>query len=230
VSWQTTLILGSYPLVVRGPDGSETLEWLQGPEASQPRAIAHAAPASTWSTLVTGIGLGFTHIVPHGLDHMLFVLGLFLLAARLRPVLIQISLFTLAHSITLGLAMYGLVSLPARVVEPLIALSIVYVALENLRTTALTRGRLALVFAFGLLHGMGFAGALASLGLQTSSFLTTLVAFNVGVEAGQLAVIAVAAAVVAALRLQGPAYRRLVVVPVSVAIGVAGALWIVERM
>lgn len=230
VSWQTSLILGSYPLVVRGPDGSETLEWLQGPAPSQTRAIAAAAPASTWSTLATGIGLGFTHIVPHGIDHVLFVLGVFLLAARLRPVLIQVSLFTLAHSITLALAMFGLVALPARVVEPLIALSIVYVAIENLRTTELTRGRLALVFAFGLLHGLGFAGALAALGLPTSSLLTTLVAFNIGVEAGQLAVIAVAATVVATIELPPPAYRRLVVRPASLAIAILGATFLIQRV
>jgi hydrogenase/urease accessory protein HupE len=100
---------------------------------------------------------------PHpaeGLDHILFVVGLFLLAARLRPVLVQVTTFTVAHSITLGLALYGVVALPAAVVEPLIALSIVYVAVENLRTRQLTPARVALVFVFGLLHGLGFAGEL----------------------------------------------------------------------
>ncbi|HET9372758.1 MAG TPA: HupE/UreJ family protein [Vicinamibacterales bacterium] len=230
VSWQTSLILGSYPLVVRGPAVGETLEWLQGPATSAPRAIAPAAPASIWSTLATGIGLGFTHVVPHGLDHMLFVLGLFLLAARARTVAIQVSVFTVAHSITLAVATFGLVSLPAHVVEPLIALSIVYVACENLRATALTRGRLALIFAFGLLHGLGFAGALASLDLRTSSFLATLIGFNIGVEAGQLTVIGGAAIVAAALSLPTPAYRRFVVRPASVAIALVGAVSAIQRL
>ena len=93
------------------------------------------------------------------------MLGLFLLSMRLRPILVQVTTFTIAHSITLALTMYGIVSLPSRIVEPLIALSIAYVAIENLVTNQLKPWRLALVFAFGLLHGMGFAGVLSDLGL-----------------------------------------------------------------
>jgi hypothetical protein len=115
--------------------------------------------------------------------------GLFLLSLRWRPLLLQISAFTLAHSITLGLTMYGVVSLPARLVEPLIAASIVYVAVENLVTSELKPWRIALVFSFGLLHGMGFAGVLRDVGLPRPQFLTALLAFNAGVEAGQPTVI-----------------------------------------
>ena len=120
---------------------------------------------------------------------MLFVLGIYLLSGRARSVLWQVSAFTVAHSITLGLSMYGLVSVSPRIVEPMIALSIAYVAIENIFLSELKSWRVALVFAFGLLHGMGFAGALKELGLPRSEFVTALLTFNVGVEAGQLAVI-----------------------------------------
>jgi hydrogenase/urease accessory protein HupE len=127
--------------------------------------------------------------VPKGFDHVLFVLGIYLLSGRTRSVLWQVSAFTVAHSITLGLSMYGLVTVAPRIVEPLIAVSIAYVAIENIFLSELKSWRVALVFAFGLLHGLGFAGALQELGLPRSEFLTALLTFNAGVEAGQLAVI-----------------------------------------
>ena len=130
--------------------------------------------------------------MPKGLDHMLFVLGIYLLSGRARTVLCQVSAFTVAHSITLGLSMYGLVTLSPRIVEPMIAISIAYVAIENILLKELKSWRIALVFTFGLLHGMGFAGALKEIGLPRSEFLIALVTFNVGVEAGQLSVIAMA--------------------------------------
>ena len=142
--------------------------------------------------------LGYTHILPKGLDHILFVLGIFLLSPRLKTMLLQVTAFTIAHSITLGLSMYGIVSLPSRVVEPLIALSIAYVAIENLVTRELKPWRLALVFMFGLLHGLGFAGVLRELGLPRDEFLTALLTFNLGVEGGQLTIIAAALVAVGA--------------------------------
>ena len=123
---------------------------------------------------------------------MLFVLGIFLLSPRVKTMLLQVTAFTVAHSITLGLSIYGVVSLPSRIVEPLIALSIAYVAIENLVTRELKPWRLALVFMFGLLHGLGFAGVLRELGLPRDEFLTALADFNLGVEGGQLTVIAAA--------------------------------------
>ena len=137
--------------------------------------------------------------------------------------------FTIAHSITLALTMYGIVSLPSRVVEPLIALSIAYVAIENLVTSELKPWRLALVFVFGLLHGMGFAGVLSDLGLPRGEFLTALLSFNLGVEAGQLTVIAIAALCVVWYR-HRPWYHRRVVVPASLAIAAIGVYWTVTRV
>jgi hypothetical protein len=135
-----------------------------------------------------------------------------------------------AHSITLGLSMYGLVSVSPRIVEPMIALSIAYVAIENIFLSELRAWRVALVFAFGLLHGMGFAGALKELELPRSEFLTALLAFNAGVEGGQLAVICAAFLLVGWHYSQRPWYRSRVVVPASVLIACTAIYWTVERL
>jgi hypothetical protein len=173
--------------------------------------------------------LGFLHILPLGLDHILFVLGLYFFSTALRPLLIQVTAFTLAHSITLGLSLVGVFSLPAAVVEPLIALSISVVALENIFFRRLKPSRWAVVFGFGLIHGMGFAGVLKDLGLPEGRFLSTLVGFNLGVELGQLAVIALAFAATAWAR-NRPWYFRFVVVPVSAVIALVGLVWTVQRL
>lgn len=143
-------------------------------------------------TLFNYIPVGTDHIVPKGLDHILFVLGLFFLSTKMGPLLWQISAFTLAHTITLALAALGYVTIPGAIVEPLIALSIVYVAIENLFTDGLSRWRPFIIFGFGLLHGLGFASVLAEFGLPQGSFVPALIGFNIGVELGQLMVIAVA--------------------------------------
>jgi hypothetical protein len=224
------LALGSYALNVRIGDSRGQTVWLDGPQES--RSISLVAPPPPPGPLEIAwqyFGLGYTHILPKGLDHILFVLGIFLLSVRWRPILLQVSTFTVAHSITLGLTMYGVVSLPARVVEPMIALSIAYVAIENLVVRELKPWRLALVFSFGLLHGMGFAGVLRDLGLPHGRFLTALVTFNAGVEAGQLSVIAAAFTALACFR-GGAADRRLVVQPASLAIALVGLYWTVQRV
>jgi hydrogenase/urease accessory protein HupE len=225
------LALGSYALNVRIGDSALQTFWLDGTQPSAPISLVAPPPAPTrravaWQYFV----LGFTHIVPKGLDHILFVLGIFLLSDRWRSILLQVSTFTIAHSITLGLTMYGIVSLPAKVVEPMIALSIAYVAIENLVTSDLKPWRLALVFSFGLLHGMGFAGVLRDLGLPRSQFLTALLTFNGGVEAGQLTVIAVASVAVASWRGNRASYRQLVTQPASLAIAIVGLYWTIQRL
>jgi hydrogenase/urease accessory protein HupE len=174
--------------------------------------------------------LGFTHIVPKGLDHILFVLGLFLLATRMTPLLWQVTSFTVAHSITLGLTIYGVVSLPASVVEPLIAASIVYVAVENMLTAQLHVWRVFVVFGFGLLHGMGFAGVLQEVGLPRAEFLTGLISFNLGVEFGQLTVILLAFLAVGIGFKDRPWYRRRLVLPASALIALVGLYWLVQRI
>lgn len=153
--------------------------------------LAGGGQTTGWETFVDYIPVGFDHIVPKGLDHILFVLGLFFLAAQMRPLLIQISLFTLAHTITLALAALGYVNLPGSIVEPLIAASIVFVAVENIWAKGISRWRPFVIFGFGLLHGLGFASVLGEFGLPEATFVAALIGFNVGVEVGQLAVIAV---------------------------------------
>lgn len=174
--------------------------------------------------------LGFTHILPKGLDHILFVLGLFLLASRLRPLLWQVTAFTLAHTITLGLSIYGVIALPATLVEPLIALSIVVIAAENLLTGRLHAWRVFIVFGFGLLHGLGFAGVLQEIGLPRDEFVTGLVSFNIGVELGQLAVITLAFLAVGLWFRERPWYRQRIVLPASALIALVGLYWTIERV
>jgi hypothetical protein len=233
LTFRSTAILGVYPLLVRHANqpaaSDDRYEWVSGADISRVYDLAALDATADRSAFGDAVWLGFTHIVPKGLDHILFVLGLFLLTTRMRPILVQVSAFTLAHSLTLGLGLAGLVSLPSSVVEPLIALSIVYVGVENLRSTALGRSRVVIVFAFGLLHGLGFAEALASMDLSRIGWLATLAGFNVGVELGQLAVIGAAALGVAAIRVEPSRYRAWIVRPASLAIAAAGVLWLIER-
>jgi hypothetical protein len=230
LTWRYGWTFTTYVLAVSYGESTAVTQWLEGGADSAP--IAVVAPASPPSRLATGwryITLGFTHILPFGLDHVLFVLGLFLLSGNVRTVLWQASAFTVAHSITLGLSMCGVISAPSAVVEPLIAISIVYIAVENLFLSELKSWRLALVFACGLLHGLGFAGVLQELGLPRTEFVTALVTFNVGVEAGQFAVIAAAFLLVGWQREQ-VWYRRRVVMPASLMIACTAAYWTVERL
>jgi hypothetical protein len=231
-TWTYSWTFTPYVLVVRN-DQSDTpvTQWLEGGDASAPFAVAAPLPpADRVATARRYLALGFTHIIPYGLDHVLFVLGVFLLSRRVRSVLWQVSAFTVAHSITLGLSMFGVIAASPALVEPLIALSIAYIAIENLFLSELRPWRVALVFAFGLLHGLGFAGALRELGLPRSEFVTALLTFNVGVEAGQLAVIG-GAFLLVGWQCGGRAwYRRRVVVPASLLIACTAVYWTVERL
>jgi hydrogenase/urease accessory protein HupE len=225
-TWQWHLTYSTYSLAI-GPHQ----EWLNADGVSTPQPLSREVVPPTRGEVVRQyLVLGFTHIVPGGLDHILFVLGIFLLTTRLKPILLQVTAFTIAHSITLGLTIYGLVSVSPRIVEPLIALSIVYVAVENLLTTELKPWRVAIVFAFGLLHGMGFAGVLKELGLPRSQFVTALVTFNLGVEVGQLTVIAAAFATIAYWHRAKSWYRPRFVVPASALIAATGLFWTVQRL
>ena len=227
--WQSRLIYGAYPMSVsHGVDAVESVYWLQGSEQS-PSVPARAAAKSV-ATFTGNAGLGFVHILPRGLDHSLFVLGLFLLTPQVRTLLAQVTVFTLAHSISLGLAMFGLVNAPASIVEPLIALSIAYVGVENLVQSTLSRRRLWLIGAFGLLHGLGFAGVLSAISLPPSQWLPALAGFNAGVELGQLAVLVIAAATMLVWRKLVIDADRRVRRPASVAIACMGLFWLVTRL
>ena len=166
---------------------------ISGGDSAGPIAVAGGDEASGWQTFGAYIPVGFDHILPKGLDHILFVLGLFFLSTKLGPLLWQVTAFTLAHTVTLALGALGLVNIPGSIVEPLIAASIVYVAVENIFARGLNRWRPAIIFGFGLLHGLGFASVLGDFGLPEGQFIPALIGFNIGVELGQLTVIALAA-------------------------------------
>lgn len=182
-----------------------------------------------WETFTGFLREGFVHVLPKGLDHILFVLGLFLLSREWRPLLWQVTTFTVAHTLTLGLAAARVISVPATVVEPVIAASIAVVALENIFRPKYTPWRLGVVFVFGLIHGLGFAGALSALDLPKAAFLVGLLGFNVGVECGQLAVIGLAFFATVWLR-DAARYRNFVVVPGSALIAVLGVWWMIQRI
>lgn len=186
------------------------------------------ASAAQPGTIARYLALGFEHILPLGVDHILFVVGLFLLAARWRPLLWQVSAFTVAHTLSLALSMAGVVSLPSRPVETLIAASIAYVAIENLFTDEMRFWRPLLVFGFGLLHGLGFAGVLRQLGLPDGEWVPALISFNVGVELGQLTVIGLAFLAVGWFR-DRSWYRPWIVRPASALIALVGITWAVQR-
>lgn len=231
-TWQYQLTYAAYALAVENEDERQpAMQWLDGSEQSRAFPLAaRVVPPTRYQVAKQYLALGFTHILPHGLDHILFVLGIFLLTTKLKPVLTQVTTFTIAHSITLALAMYGVVSLSPRIVEPAIALSIAYIAIENIFAKQLSSWRVAVIFAFGLLHGMGFAGVLRELGLPRNQFLTALVTFNIGVEIAQLTIIAAATLFFSYWVREKAWYRGRFVVPASMLIALTGVVWTVQRV
>jgi len=240
------IVTGALPdatqtLLLSWPEGHGTLalrhvgvengyaDYLEGGETSDPITLQGGQAATGWQAFAQYIPVGFDHILPKGLDHILFVLGLFFLSARLGPLLWQVSAFTLAHTVTLALGAIGAVTVSPAIVEPLIAASIAFIAIENIFARGLTRWRPAVVFAFGLLHGLGFASVLQEFGLPQSQFIPALIGFNVGVELGQLTVIALAFLAVGAWFRDKPWYRPVIAIPVSVVIACIGLYWAVER-
>ncbi len=187
------------------------------------------AKATAFQKIQNYVYQGIIHIIPKGLDHILFVLALFLLSRNFKTLLWQITVFTAAHSITLFLASYQLVNVPAKIVEPLIALSIVAVALENLFHSQLKPWRIGIIFVFGLLHGLGFASVLSDLGLSAEWMLISLISFNIGVEIGHIVVVAAAFLLVGWFN-QKDWYRTRIVLPTSGAIALIGLFWTVERI
>jgi hydrogenase/urease accessory protein HupE len=193
-------------------------------------SVGVKATSGDWLSLFCSeIKRGFVHVIPEGLDHILFVLGVFLMTRKWKPLVLQISTFTVAHTLTLWLASAGYVKLPLNIVEPVIAASIVVVALENVFFKNYTHWRLLIVFVFGLIHGLGFAGAMATRLGSSSSLIVGLLGINLGVEFGQLAVISVALIATCWIR-DSKKYRKFVVIPGSLVIAVMGMWWVIERI
>lgn len=190
-------------------------------------AVNEKTKGGWWSTFVNFIHEGFIHVIPDGRDHILFVLGVFLLSRKWKPLLMQVTMFTLAHTLTLWLASEGYVNVPASIIEPIIAGSITVVALENIFRPQYSLWRLGVIFVFGLIHGLGFAGAFSELD-SGNSVLVALLGRNIGVEFGQLAVITGAFVLTFWIRKE-ETYRKFIVIPGSLIIGALGLWWMIQR-
>ena len=205
-------------------------QWLRKDQTSDAfslEAVFTETPA--YKVVLEYMFAGFEHIIPMGLDHIFFILGIFLLSTRLKPLAGQATMFTLAHSITLSLSMFNIISLPASIVEPLIALSIAYIGIENIFAHKLKNSRLALVFAFGLLHGLGFASVLADFGMPQHAYASALIGFNLGVEVGQLAILSSAYFGITIWFKNKQHFHTYITVPGSVLIGITGLYWTWDR-
>jgi hypothetical protein len=174
--------------------------------------------------------LGIRHIIPDGFDHILFVVSLCLLSTKIKTILWQATAFTVAHSITLALSMKGILLAPGAVVEPIISLSILFVAVENILLMRLKPWRVGIVFLFGLIHGMGFASSLNEIGLPRNQFYTSILSFNGGVEIGQIAIISVTFLLLIVPMGRKPWYRGRAVYPLSAGIGCIAAFWTIQRV
>ncbi|MEE9447266.1 MAG: HupE/UreJ family protein [Arenicellales bacterium] len=229
-SWRWEKALGDAVLRVNDHQQNELYtEYIIAGQSSEGVTLDTALERSVWSIFKNYVRIGFEHILPKGADHILFVVGIFLLSAHFSALLWQLTSFTLAHSVTLALGILGIISVPASIVEPLIALSIVYVCVENIALQRLSRWRPILVFCFGLIHGLGFASVLKDIGIADGHFVTGLIAFNIGVELGQIAVILACFLLVGRWFRNKPWYRPYITLPASFVIALIGAYWFIER-
>ena len=201
--------------------------YLQPAERSS--LISQQTRSSALSTTIEYLVLGIEHIVPKGLDHILFIIGIFFYAIKFKPLLLQVTMFTVAHSITLILASFNLIFIPATIVEPLIALSISYVAIENIFQRRSTLLRYLIIFIFGLIHGLGFAFVLGDIGLNTSQLVLSLISFNIGVEIAQIAII-ILASIIFIIPSRQSWYRAFLQIPISIIISMIGLYWFIERV
>jgi len=235
----TVQIPATHLSVTRWLDGgmhaSEPFQWADkvpvGSAAQNSHAAASFSPDSLpwWRQLALYLRLGLQHIIPEGTDHILFVLGLFFLGISWAKLLSQTTVFTVAHATTLFLSTYGVFTLPSKYVEPAIAVSIAVIALENVFRPKLGPGRLAIVFGFGLVHGLGFASSLREIPFPKHDFLIALLGFNLGVDCGQLLVIAAAFLAVGWFK-NKPWFRRRIAIPCSLAIAATGICWAIGRV
>ncbi len=174
--------------------------------------------------------LGFIHILPQGFDHILFIIGLCLLSNKVSSILWQATAFTVAHSITLALSMKNIIVAPSALVEIIIAVSILFVAVENMLIKELKPWRIIIVFLFGLIHGLGFASSLNEIVLPRNKFLLSIVSFNAGVELGQIVIILLVFLFIIKPFGKQKYYRKWVVYPLSAIIGLLALCWTIQRI
>lgn len=195
--------------------------------------FAHPIDLSKVSRIEVGwvyLQLGFTHILPAGIDHILFIFGIYLLSPNLKTVFIQATAFTIAHTITLTLSTYEIVTVQSGIVEPIIAISIMFIAIENIFAKDIRSWRIIIIFIFGLVHGLGLASGLKELGLPKSEFVTALLTFTIGVELGQVTVILLAYFLIGKWFSARQWYHQRIVVSMSLMIAVIAFYWTVERI
>lgn len=176
------------------------------------------------------INLGFSHVIPLGLDHILFILALILISENISSIFVQCSIFTIAHGISLGLSAVAIIMVNSKMIETLIQLTILFTAIDNINNKKSKKWRLVLVFIFGLIHGFGFANALKNIGLSDSHFLASLLCFNAGVELGQIAVIVFAYFSIGYWFSKKEWYKKRIVYPVSSLIACIALYWTFERI
>lgn len=206
-------------------------QWIRQDKESSPFQLTEIINTpSSISIFFDFMKSGFLHIIPNGLDHILFILSLFLFSNKLKTLIWQISMFTIAHTLTLSLSIFGLINPPPSIIEPLIALSIAFVALENIFKNKLEYNRLFVVFLFGLLHGFGFANMLLEFNLQKDEFIKSLIGFNIGVEIGQLAILLLSWLTLGLWFNKKSWYRKVIIIPLSLIISLIAVYWFMERL
>jgi AraC-like DNA-binding protein len=219
-----------YQLYIKDSYNWSEWRWLRNGQSSGLVELNQKIERSTMQRFLEFIVIGFDHVIPLGWDHILFIIGMALSTLMWRHLLLLVSTFTLAHTLTLGLAMLGLIEITPRIIEPLIAFSISYVAIENLFNSASLFRRSLVVFAFGLIHGLGFASMLKDFEMNDYNFMTTLIGFNVGVELAQIIIVITIFGGLLSLKNLKLNYRKVAIIPISILISLVGFWWGVERL
>ncbi|SFV69681.1 membrane protein, putative [hydrothermal vent metagenome] len=218
-----------YRLVEKNKYTWQPWEWLKNGKSKKVQ-INITQKQSLFEHIIKFISIGFQHILPKGLDHILFIIGIALLGVSWRKLLLMVSTYTIAHTITLGLSIYEIIALSPRIVEPLIAISIVYVAIENLWLKVNEKLSILIVFLFGLLHGLGFATMLSTFEMAKDKFLTTLLSFNIGVELGQIVIIISVLTLRYIYKKANINFNKFFTKPVALLIAIIGVIWTIERI
>jgi hydrogenase/urease accessory protein HupE len=236
--WQYAEIYGDnavrYRMVEKDKYTWQPWKWLKNGASQQvkfgTKNAQNTGTRTVWQRIVEFIWIGYQHILPKGLDHILFIIGIALLSVGWRKLFLMVSTYTVAHTVTLGLSMYQIISLPSNIVEPLIAISIVYVAIENLWLKVNEKFSFLIVFLFGLLHGLGFATMLSEFNMAKENFFTTLLSFNLGVELGQITIIFGVLLLRFLYQKNQLDWTKFFVKPVAVVIAIIGIIWTFERI
>ena len=186
--------------------------------------------SENFSTFNLYLQLGIEHILPNGLDHILFIVGIFLLSSKFKHIFWEVSTFTIAHTLTLALSTKGLFHVSPAIVEPIISFSILFICIENILTSKFRYYRLIFIFSFGLIHGLGFANTLSIINMDNAYFLISLIGFNVGVEIGQLIVIGICFMTIGLWFSKKEWYKKRITVPISIVISIIALYWTIERI